>query len=72
MSDYLTVGQAGPRLGVHPRVLSQGFYDRWFRDDLCPVVSGRRLIPSNYLPTMASILRRRGVEVRETSGETQQ
>jgi hypothetical protein len=55
----LIVGEAARRLGEPPKRITDGFYRRWFDNDLCPVVAGRRLIPEDYLPRMATILRER-------------
>ena len=50
------------RLGetVCPRGISDLFYSRQLRDDLCPIVGGRRLIPISYLPLIEMALRRHG------------
>jgi hypothetical protein len=41
--------------------VSDLFYKRIFRDDLCPIVGGRRLIPRSYLTEILDVLRARGV-----------
>ena len=51
-------GQLGRE--VRPRDISRLLYDRELRDDLCPIVSGRRVIPRDYLPMIVMALRRRG------------
>jgi hypothetical protein len=43
--DYLSVSEAARRLGAKPKDISDLFYRRALRDDLCPIVAGRRLIP---------------------------
>ena len=45
---------------IRPRDISRLLYDRELRDDLCPIVSGRRVIPRDYLPMIVMVLRRRG------------
>jgi len=60
METYLSVGQAAERFKVSPRILTEFFYQRRFRDDLCPVIAGRRLIPVDYLPEIERVLRREG------------
>lgn len=65
--DYLTVSEAARELSgtcggvVRPRDISDLFYQRELRDDLCPLVGGRRMIPTDYLPLIADQLRRRGL-----------
>ena len=62
---YLSVGDVARQLGpkVKPAQISQLFYERLLRDDLCPVVAGRRLIPPDMVPVIGWALRRKGVEV---------
>jgi hypothetical protein len=47
-------------VAVKPRDISRMFYDRELRTDLCPVESGRRTIPEDYVPVIVAALRRRG------------
>lgn len=62
----LTVSDAARELAatlgqeVKPRDISTLFYQRELRDDLCPIVGGRRLIPHDYLPQIENALRRAG------------
>ena len=71
--DPISVGEAADdltdRLGetVRPRWISDLFYGRELRDDLCPIIAGRRLIPRSYLPTIMMAMRRRGWINREAS-----
>lgn len=65
MDDFLGVGDAGRELDVNPKLITDAFYKRELREDICPVVSGRRLIPRDYLPLIATALRRKGVAVRD-------
>ena len=58
MRNYLSVSQVARRLGVRPREISDLFYGRELRDDLCPVVGNRRLIPESYVEEVAETLRR--------------
>jgi len=64
--DILSVGDAAQELAeqigqdVRPRWITTLFYDRALRDDLCPIVAGRRLIPRSYLPMIVMAMRRRG------------
>lgn len=65
---YLSVSQAARRLNARPRDISDLFYRRRLRDDLCPIVGGRRLIPEGYLDTIAMVLRRYGHPVGPCTG----
>ena len=57
---HLSVSEAARHLGARPRDISDLFYRRRLRDDLCPIVAGRRLIPEDYLEVIASALRQSG------------
>ncbi|MBL8796191.1 MAG: hypothetical protein JNM56_19985 [Planctomycetia bacterium] len=57
MSDLLTVSEVARRLGVRPRDISDLFYRRLLDDACCPVVGSRRLIPEQYVATIAAALR---------------
>lgn len=59
--DVLSVSEAARQLGVKPKAISDLLYQRELRDDLCPIVGGRRLIPRNYLPTIREVLIERGL-----------
>ena len=61
---HLSVSEAARRLGARPRDISDLFYRRRLRDDLCPIVAGRRLIPETYVEVIALALRRAGHSVR--------
>ena len=61
--ELLSVGDVARRLGVRPSRITQLFYERRLRDDLCPVVAGRRLIPPEIVEVIAMELRRKGVKV---------
>jgi hypothetical protein len=67
MSDHLTVSQVARRLGASPRDISDLFYRRTLRDDLCPIVGGRRLIPPNYVETIRAALKRAGRPVEAST-----
>jgi hypothetical protein len=58
--DYLSVSEAARRLEAKPKDISDLFYRRALRDDLCPIVAGRRLIPENYMDMIAQALKRAG------------
>ena len=57
---HLSVSEAARRLGARPRDISDLFYNRRLRDDLCPIVAGRRLIPESYLEVIGFALRQAG------------
>ena len=59
--DYLSVSDAARELGVKPKHISDLLYQRELRDDLCPIVAGRRLIPRGYLPEILKALIKRGM-----------
>jgi len=68
MPRLLSVSEAARLLGAKPKDVSDLFYCRELRDDLCPIVAGRRLIPEGYVETIAAALRRRGRPVRHGGG----
>ena len=61
--EMQTVGSVAARWGISPSALSILFYRRAFpgQDATCPVVAGRRMIPVDYMPTIESVLRRKGL-----------
>jgi len=65
---FISVGQAAAKFKISPRVIATLFYTRKFRDDLCPVVAGRRLIPADYLPEIERVLCREG-KLKEGANE---
>lgn len=65
---HISVSEAARRLGAKPKDISDLFYRRVLRDDLCPIVAGRRLIPENYLCMVAHALKRAGRPLENTTG----
>ena len=63
----LSVGDVARKLGVRPARITQLFYERRLRDDLAPIVAGRRLIPPELIDVIAMELRRKGIRVRPAS-----
>jgi hypothetical protein len=67
MDKRYTVSDAARELTVHegvvvsPKVLTDLYYRRVLDDVYCPIVGGRRLIPADYLPVLARVLRSRGL-----------
>lgn len=66
--DYLSVSEAARRLGAKPKDISDLFYRRTLRDDLCPIVAGRRLIPEDHLVVIGLALKRAGRPVGGGAG----
>ncbi len=61
MINFVNVGEAAKLIGARsPRDITALFYNGTLRDDLAPLVGGRRLIPLDYLPEIARVLRRIG------------
>lgn len=58
--QYISVSEAARQIGVAPRCISDLFYSRQLRDDLNPVVAGRRMIRTDYLDMIRAALRRAG------------
>lgn len=46
---------------VLPRAISTLFYKRRLDDERCPVVGRCRMIPEDYIPTIAGVLREQGL-----------
>jgi len=61
----LSVSEAARHLGASPQDISDLFYKRKLRDDLCPIVGGRRLIPPEYLDQIRRTLRHNGRPVNK-------
>lgn len=56
--QYVGMTEAANRLGTNPKLLSQYFWEKRIGgpDSGVVTMSGRRLIPVAYLPTIAKIL----------------
>ena len=65
----LSVSDVARQLGVKPGQVTQLFYERRLRDDLCPIVGGRRIIQPEHLEVIAMELRRKGISVRALPAE---
>ena len=57
---HFTVSELARQKGVAPRVISDLFYARRLDDGRCPIIGGRRLIPSDYVPEVERVLREAG------------
>lgn len=62
--SHVTVSEAARRIGVRPRDISDLIYNRVLRDDIMPIITGRRMIPVSYLPQIVAALERAGRKVR--------
>lgn len=62
MSEYLSVGETAKVIGdgARPCDITNLFYKGLLRNDLCPIVGGRRLIPRDYVGQIEAVLRRAG------------
>jgi hypothetical protein len=67
MGRLFSVSDVARRLGAAPRDISDLFYRRELRDDRCPIICGRRLIPEEYLPEIEAALRRHNRPLRQPS-----
>jgi hypothetical protein len=54
---FYAVGDVARRCNCPPKILSDLFYLRKLDPARCPIVSGRRLIPDDYLPAIEAMLR---------------
>lgn len=64
---FVNVSEVARRLGARPRDISDLFYKRALRDDLCPVSAGRRMIPLDYIEIIRAALKRAGRPLAETT-----
>ncbi len=62
----LSVSDVARRLDVRPAQITQLFYERRVRDDLAPIIGGRRLIRPDLVDVIAMELRRKGIAVRRS------
>lgn len=66
IENPLSVSEAARRLGAKPKDISDLFYARALRDDIAPIVAGRRLIPEAYLEVIRMALQRNGRQFAPT------
>lgn len=57
---YRSVGEVARKIGARAPDITNLFYKGLLRDDLAPLVGGRRLIPESYIPMIEMALRRAG------------
>lgn len=65
--NLLSVSEVARLLGAKPKDISDLFYSRELRDDIAPIVAGRRLIPESYIETIRAALQRSNRQVAEES-----
>ena len=65
IENPLSVSEAARRLGAKPKDISDLFYARALRDDIAPIVAGRRLIPEDYVEVIRETLRRHERQVSD-------
>ena len=56
--NLLSVSEVARLLGAKPKDISDLFYSRELRDDIAPIVAGRRLIPEGYVEVIRAVLQR--------------
>ena len=69
MERQLSVSEVARRIGAKPKDISDLFYRRELRDDLCPIVAGRRLIPDYYIDVIDMVLKRHGRGPMQQDGQ---
>lgn len=57
LNDFLTAGAAADRIGATPKDVSDAIYRRRVDVSRCPVVAGRRLIPTDLLPELRKAIK---------------
>jgi DNA-binding transcriptional regulator YdaS (Cro superfamily) len=70
-ATYTSVSAVARRLGVTPTMISNLFYRRILSDEICPVIDGRRLIPSHYVLEIERLLIERGLLEEKNKGTGQ-
>ena len=63
--NLLSVSEVARLLGAKPKDISDLFYARELRDDIAPIVAGRRLIPENYVEVIRTVLQRNERQVSQ-------
>jgi len=66
---FYSVSEAARHLRARPKDISDLFYRRELRDDLCPIVAGRRIIPEDYMDLIRQALRRHGKPINERGND---
>lgn len=63
----LSVSEVARLLGAKPKDISDLFYSRELRDDIAPIVAGRRLIPECYVEAIQAALQRHDRQFSQSS-----
>lgn len=63
--NLLSVSEVARLLGAKPKDISDLFYARELRDDIAPIVAGRRLIPEDYVEVIRTVLQRNERQVSQ-------
>ena len=53
---FISSGDVARRFGVKARVVADLFYQGRLDTSVCPVIAGRRLIPSSYVVEIGRVL----------------
>ena len=62
MMDFLSVGEAARLCNARsPKDVTALFYRGEVRDDIWPIVGGRRVIPRESMPPLEMVLKRKGL-----------
>jgi hypothetical protein len=56
----LSVKDVADQCHVHPRLISDLFYQRHLDPRRCPAIGGRRVIPADYVPEIRATLQKLG------------
>jgi hypothetical protein len=60
MPDYVGSGEAARLTGARSsKSITDLFWMGDLREDLCPIIGGRRMIPRTYLPEVKTALKKR-------------
>ena len=65
-ANFFSVSEVARLLGAKPKDISDLFYSRELRDDIAPIVAGRRLIPDDYVEAIRETLRRHERQVSDS------
>lgn len=57
MGAQVFVGEVARQLRCTPQEITLLFYRRFLDNARCPVISGRRLIPADYIPEIKRVVR---------------
>jgi hypothetical protein len=58
--SHVTVSEVATRLHTTPRAISDLLYKRILGEEECPIVGGRRMIPTSCIPRIEQALKEAG------------